>query len=290
VAGLLLGYAVALSHEEPGTPQTRDLLERAVAILRAAPGDVREDLAQALLTSSYGREPDFSLPRMREALVLLRDVHGERHTAVAAALSDLALATEPVDILAADSLMEQSLEILISIHGRRHHTLLTAMSNLAALRRDRGAFAEAEPLYREVLALSRDLYPEQRMGQAYALYGLGRVLVETGQVDEGDMRLREALAILEVEGPPPLVALTKVAIGQALTLRARFADAERILLPACEDVLNSPVSPIDKALALQRVVELYRRWDRQERRDVFQQRLDSLINADRLQDAFPGKT
>jgi serine/threonine-protein kinase len=278
VGSILTDYAVALSLAYPGHPRVGSMQRRAVAILRAAPGDHRERLAHALLVSARGRPPTEAIPRMREALALREGVHGRWHSAVADALSDLALATEAVDPLAADSLMQESLAIRIAIHGPQSGTLLGTMNNLAALRRDRGDYAGAELLYRKVLALREELYPEQQVAKAYTLYGLGIVLAEAGQPDEGESRLRQALAILEREWVPghPLLALTRVGIGHALARQGRFADAERILLPASTQVLESPLNPMEKAKTLRRLVSLYQGWGRAARAERYQARLDSL--------------
>jgi tetratricopeptide (TPR) repeat protein len=184
--------------------------------------------------------------------------------------------------------MQRALDIRIAIHGPRHGTLLGTMNNLAALRRDRGDYAGAEPIYREVLALRKELYPEQHVQQAYTLYGLGLVLVETGNPVEGEARLRQALVILTRELPDahPLQALTRVGIGHALTRQGRFAEAEPILLEASGEVLRGPVNPMDKARTLQRLTVLYQESKRPDQARRQRQRLDSLVTAHDLK-GFP---
>jgi len=285
---ILTDYVGVYGLAYPKDPRVREMKDRAVAILRRSSGDYPKELAHALLVSAYGRPPEQAIPQMREALALLTEVHGERHSAVAGALGDLALAMERMDPLAADSLMQRALDIRIAIHGPRHGTLLGTMNNLAALRRDRGDYAGAEPIYREVLALRKELYPEQHVQQAYTLYGLGLVLVETGNPVEGEARLREALVILTRELPEahPLQALTRVGIGHALTRQGRFAEAEPILLEASGEVLRGPINPMDKARTLQRLTVLYQEWKRPDQARRQRQRLDSLVTAHDLK-GFP---
>jgi serine/threonine-protein kinase len=276
---ILSNYSAALAHTHPDDARPGEMQIRALQILRAAPGDLRKELAQALLISSYGKPPEVGIPRMQEALAILRSLHGDRHSAVAGALSDLALATERVDPLAADSLMQEALGVKILIYGRRHALLLGTLNNLAALRRDRGDFAGAEPLYREVLALRTELYPEHQVPQAYTHYGLGLVLTETGQPREGEAHLRNALAILEREMPHahPLVSLTRAALGNALSRQGRFREAEVLLIRALPRILDGPLNSSEKTRALRWMVTLYDRWGQPGKGEIYRQHLDSLM-------------
>lgn len=200
---------------------------------------------------------------MTEALALRRAAHPAVSSAVAASLSDLALATEQVDPLKADSLLTEAVAILRQIHNDRGPLLLAAMHNLAAVRRDRGALAEAEPLYREVLSLRRSLYPEQRVQQAFSLYGLGVLLTESGRAADGEGHLREAAAILESELPrSKLIAVTRVAIGHSLTRQRRFAEAEAVLVGVWRNRESNGLDPRDLGRLLERLVALYEAWSR----------------------------
>ncbi|HEX6047642.1 MAG TPA: serine/threonine-protein kinase [Gemmatimonadaceae bacterium] len=99
---------------------TPDRLRRALA------GDLDIIVAKALRPEPEGRyaSADGMASDVREGLALRRSLHGELHTATAASLSDLALATEPVDPVVADSLMQRAVEILDAVLGRRHATTL----------------------------------------------------------------------------------------------------------------------------------------------------------------------
>lgn len=280
---ILADYGATLAQGYSGRQRGTEMVHRAVAILRKAPAEHRADLAHALAVSAYGQAPAVGIPLLREALEIRRAIHGEYHTTVAGSLSDLGLATEVVDPIAADSLLEQAMRIMVAIHGERHGGSLGIMNNLAGVRRDRGAHAEAEPLYRRVLELRRELHPERRLPQAYALYGLGLTQVGSGRPVEGEARLREALGILREEVPgSPLVDFTQAAIGQALAAQGRFAEAERLLIPASRAVQGAAVHPIDRARILKLVVRLYQDWGRTDQGEVYRARLDSLVAAEPL--------
>jgi serine/threonine-protein kinase len=279
VGRILTDYAVFRSKAVPNDTVFRGMLRRAVQLLRAAPGDNRQDLANSLTASAYGREPGVALPLMAEALALRRALHGDLHSLVAASLSDLALATESLDPLAADSLMREALGILETLHGRRHATALAVMNNLAGLRRDRGAYGEAAPLYREVLALRRELYPTEERTHAYALYGLGLTLAESGEAVEGERHLNEALRILRRWEAPgsPLVSLTRAALGYAIARQHRFAEAEPLLTSAYREIRSGPMSVREQANAARRVVWMYHEWGRADVADGYRAQLADLL-------------
>jgi serine/threonine-protein kinase len=278
---MLVDYVMLRASAGARDSMHRSMLDRAVKILRAASGDHRADLAHALTVSAYGRDPEEAIPLMREGLSLRRSLFGEVHAATASSMSDLALVTERVDPLAADSLMLASLGILEKLYGRRHATTLGVMNNLAGLRRDRGDYAAAAPLYREVLALRRELYPEERRSHAYALYGLGLTLSESGEAREGEAHLREALAILrETEAPAsPLRSLTRAAIGYSLARQQRFVAAESLLVRAHSEIRSSALGAGARISTLRRVIWLYREWGRPDKAAEYRALLDERLAA-----------
>ncbi len=277
---VLAQYGEALSLGADSVQRSILLRDSAVAVLRRDP-EAQEDLAFALAVSSYGRPTSEAIPKMREALDLRRRLYGERHSAVAASLNDLALGLEPVDPLAADSLMSEAIVILKEILGPEHASTLRSLNSLAALRRGRGAFAEAEPIYAEVIRIRRAVYPAQRVLLAYGLYGMGLVLVGLERPLEGETHLREALGILEEELPANsfLLSLNRAAIGHALMTQGRHAEAEAFLLPAVTTLENGDVQPLDLAQNYERLILLYEAWGRPGRAAVFRTRLRELAEA-----------
>jgi tetratricopeptide (TPR) repeat protein len=197
-------------------------------------------------------------------------------------LSDLALATEPVDPVAADSLMQQALAISENVLGKRHALTLAMMNNLAGLRRDRSAWGAAAPLYREVLDLRRELYPDEVRGHAYALYGLGLTLAEAGNPREAERLLREALGILRASERTGsvLLSLTRAAIGYSLARQRRFAESEPFLVGAAQELREARINPLERARLLERVIWMYQTWGRTEQAAGYQERLDQLLASD----------
>jgi tetratricopeptide (TPR) repeat protein len=250
-------------------------------ILRAAPGDHRRELARALRVSVYGAPADVAIPRMEEALRLSIELHGEVHTTIAESLNDLALALEPIDPLRADTLMERAVRIELRLLGDRHSTTLSLMNNLAGLRRDRGDFAGAEPVYRRVLETRREVYPDDSFSIARTQYGLGIALTELGEAEEAEVHLREArvLHAADLGSDHVVVHLIDIAIARCLAVQGRFEEAEILFLETYPDVMAAALPPLDKAKTLERAVKLYEDWGRADEAARFRDALEGFTDS-----------
>lgn len=267
LAAALSDYALHLmKHPDPALRVgARPVLDRAEEILRKQDGDVRGQLANVLQRKSYLEGGPFpaALPLLEEAFDLRRSLHGEDHTAVAALLNDMALALESVDPLAADTLIERAVEIDARIHGPTNPQTLTMMSNLAGRWRDRGEYAKAEPLYREVVERRGVAYPDDEIGLAYPMHGLGWTLAELGRAEEAEEVLRETLRLLEASGFDESSVVHRMAqstLGRALAQQGRYAEAEPLLRESYDWTIENQPIPVFIPFMLDRLVALYEDW------------------------------
>ena len=72
-----------------------------------------------------------------------------------------------------------------------------SLNNLAALYRDQGHYAEAEPFYKRALAISEKALGPAHPNLAPTLNGLGVVFREMSRYDDAGAHFRRALNILE---------------------------------------------------------------------------------------------
>ena len=251
--------------DSPG--RARSLIERSLAILRAQDGDVRPALANALHASAFVHEGSRreALARFEEALELRQSLYGEDHTGVAAILNDMALMLEPIDPLGADTLLERAVEINARIHGPDHAQTLTMMNNLAGRWRDRGDYAKAEPLYREVLRRRQAAYPDNSMAIAYTLHGLGWSITELGRPEEAEPLLREVLRRVQAEGfgwEYPAYHMARSTLGRSLAAQARYLEAEPLLRDSYDWAAENGPYPAFIPFMLDRLIALYDGWGR----------------------------
>ena len=113
-------------------------------------------------------------------------------------------------------------------------------------------------IYRETFGIHYDNYPT-------ALITKGLSQAKTGQVEEGEGVLREAVKIRTESLPKEhyWVALANSALGECLTIQRRYDEAEPLLVGSYESLKHSqgPSNPRTR-LALQRLVELYENWQK----------------------------
>ncbi|MGD8495429.1 MAG: serine/threonine-protein kinase [Gemmatimonadales bacterium] len=260
------------------------MLDRAIAILRAADGDVRAELARALQLRAYAGD-DAGTPEnyemLEESLELRRSLYGENHTSVAATLNDMALAVQMRDPRAADTLLERAIEINQRIVGPDHAHTIQMMSNLAGRWRDRGECAKAEAMYRELLRRRRRAYPADSVGHAFIMHGLAWCLTEQGRPDEAEPLLREVLGILANAGfdtSSPVFQMGRSTLGRSLAEQGRFAEAEPLLRDSYEWMRENAPRPVFLQFMGQRLVELYEDWGRPEAAERYANREGASSN------------
>ena len=134
----------------------------------------------------------------------------------------------------ADAALRQAEAIFRKLLSPSHLWLADNLRNQAALLYEEGRFAESL----EKVAKSLDLY-RQNFGTHYdnyptALIIRGLSLTKTGQPNEGERILREAVKIRTDSLPREhfWVALANGALGECLTTQGRYEEAEPLLSKA----------------------------------------------------------
>jgi serine/threonine protein kinase len=257
VADALTNLAERLGLKASGeTPRTRALFDRALAILRQHPDAPRSQYAHALKVSAYGTG---DVATMEEVLAINREIYGDFHPVVAASLSDLALTVEATDPARAESLLTEALAIDEALLGEEHQTTRIILNNLAAVKRDRGDFAGAVPLYRRALALLQAHESEWRTGSGYITYGLGVSLHGLGRHTEAEPHLRETVATLTdaLGEHHALVFRASTALARCLRTQDRLPEAERLLTGLRARFDAASLIPSERALVLEELAALY---------------------------------
>ncbi len=276
---LLASVLVDLGTNAPGGEV---LLDRALALLRRSPHDVREILAQALTSRAYalpsrGRVEEAAAYH-REALAIRRELYTDEHISVATSMADLGLVLERVDPVAFDTLHERAIALMDRLVGRYHGLTLTILNNYAGGFRDRGEFARAEPVYREVLARRREAYPNEDFQLMYPMHGLGWVLAEQGKTEEAEPLLREVLATVTARlgSDHRVTSLARSTLGRCLTIAGRYAEAEPLLQEAYDFYARNGDPEPDTNQTLERIIALYEAWGRPEQAASFRSKLAAL--------------
>jgi tetratricopeptide (TPR) repeat protein len=146
---------------------------------------------------------------------------------------------------------------------RRHEAL--SQSELALSLDGIGREAEAEPLYLEAMSVLRGHWPNGHLDLVVLLHRYGALVLERGDDRRAEALLREAydMGRRVVPAGDRYVCDVALALGEVLTRRGRFEEAERLVLEAERHLAawGGPTHPRRRA-AVDQVVALYRAWER----------------------------
>jgi serine/threonine protein kinase/tetratricopeptide (TPR) repeat protein len=225
----------------------------------------RNDLGKAL---QQGGRLEEAAAILQPNLAALRRVAGEDHfdtLTCAAFLADVLYAGNRLE--EAEDVRRMVAESRARILGPDHPQTLAGWTNLALILIEQGKTAQADQVLADLLARrQRLLGPEHNdVGLTLGLMGLSALRREDGPAAE--QHYRRSLAIREKLLPEGhgVRGITMTGLGHALTLQGRFAEAEPLVTTGAEWVLADPRAPAkNRADALQRAVDLYTRWGRQD--------------------------
>ncbi len=205
--------------------------------------------------------------RLYEAAVAsTRRAYGDHHAKLAEMLSPYATVLERAGKPAkADSVYRQVLEMRRTILGEDHPEYAWTMFNYADWLRTQQRWAEAADWSRKVLQLRGKTLPDSHMAVATAMGVLGRALGHMDSLDVAERYLRESLKLRQKYLPTDhwLIASSESILGEHLVLAHRYAEAEKLLLPAEKKLVDergedAPVVADSRG----RIVRLYQAWGR----------------------------
>jgi serine/threonine protein kinase len=238
--------------------RARSAYGEALEIHRARFGERHPSTGEVLRNLAFTTDDPSHAIALLERAVAAHETAGGATQGLGYALADLAILFDRVDRrVEAEATMRRALETLQAVEGDDALIELTVMNNLAGILRDHGRFAEAEPLYREVLARRERLNPHDRNGRAYALYGLGRVALGLGNSREAELHLGEAAELLAAAELSTLAAIARGWLSEALAAQGRRDEALSLAARSADELVAALGSGADEAeLAVQRLEKL----------------------------------
>jgi serine/threonine-protein kinase len=233
-----------------------EALAEAVATLRDAGPEHRDDLIGALLFSSQVHatlnriaEADTMI---REALALRRSTRGDDHPATAVLITEMGVIAEMKGELdRAEQLKRESLRIFRASLGDHHTYTLSAAGNLAVLLSNTGRYGEAEVLAREILAEREAYFGRDHAETAAALQNLATYIMRQGRLEEASPhfldaheRFKKALPADHQRIAYPLLSLTDLhlQLGDARTAESYAREAWKRLTQALPE--GHPIAAI----------------------------------------------
>jgi serine/threonine protein kinase len=139
-----------------------------------------------------------------------------------------------------------------------------------------GRYAESLSKVTEALRIYRESFGPYYDNYPTALIINGLILAKTGQPEEGETILREAVKIRTDLLPKGhyWVALANSALGECLTIEKRYNEAEPLLLASYESLKSSQGASNPRTqIALQRLITLYEKWGRLDAASAYRDKL-----------------
>ena len=83
------------------------------------------------------------------------------------------------------------------VHGDEHPHVAAGLNNLAGLLRDQGKLDEAEPLFKEAVAVNKKVHGDEHPNVAAGIWNFAALVVQQGDRTEATRLWQQALAIYE---------------------------------------------------------------------------------------------
>jgi tetratricopeptide (TPR) repeat protein len=216
--------------------------------------------------------------RLTEALTIRRGALGEQHPDVAETVFDLSTVAEARGDL--ETAMKRKREALalrqrIDAAGERDPNLAYSYFDLARLLRKTGDDVEAETQCRKALAIERT-HPSP-LPIALKLNLLATILIDKGEPAEAEPLLRESIKLRRSVMPEDhwTIADDRAALGRALALQGRYADAEPLWLDAFQALKDKFGRQHRRTQAVVRyLVDMYEAEGRDDDAATWRQRVD----------------
>jgi len=238
----VLVVAVVLTNREKNRARAAETVaterlgqvEREAGKFQEVAGIMGEVLAQADPYRTPGEEPTIRqvLDRLSRRIERVRDPEVEASLRFNLGSTYATLGREGD----AREHLERALQLFRSLaEPARGNGCAAVLGRLGLVACTRGDVSEAEPLFREALALRRRLCPPGDVRLAEPLHDLGHALYILGRPGEAEPLLREALGLLEAFHPPlARLADVRCSLSLVLSLRGQPRAAEALLLEALE--------------------------------------------------------
>lgn len=282
-------HAIAKAFREQGKLSEAEVLFReALAMRRKFFGNDDPRIAGNLnfvgFTLLEQDQPAAAETVFREALAIQIKL-SPTHRAAANALDYVGEALEGQNRLSeAEIFNRDALAIRKSLTANKAYYLIKSLENLTRVLRKQGRNAEIKSLWDESLENLRTLISAEDLEMSHSLVGPLQSLLRAGQFGEAEAILGEYLKIQKQKAPSDWHTFNiQSMLGGALLGQKKYAEAELLLLSACEG-MNQRADTIPKSgkphlkQTLRRLVQFYEETNRPEQAAEWKQKLAEFDN------------
>ena len=271
-------------NEQAKFSEARPLLEKAVERLRKVAGPEHQttlnainDLALSLHgLGKYKESQELS----QQALETQKKTLGSGHRDTLASMNTLAMCLHSQgDYAGAQVVLTESLDVLRRVFGPEHQKTLTAMANLAASYSGQRDYPAAERAFAECLETFRRVLGPDHPTTLAITENLAATLQYQAKHDQAEALIRTVLKYRQATLGENhwRTANAKSQLGASLTALGRHEEAESLLISGYESMVTVSEAPtFNVRLALQRIVQLYKAWDKPEEAAVWRNKTTAM--------------
>lgn len=221
------------------------------------------------------RRLDEAEPIARSVLETGQRVLGEDHPDVLIWMNNLGnLLFKKSDFEEAEPIYRRVLELRRRVLTENHSATHTSLYNAAQVLVELGRFDEAEPLARECLGDPNEEAGSPRFDTTLSRNLLARVLIGQSRAAEAEPLIRTALESAVATAGNPNIGFFRTTLGNCLTARGRYDEAEAELLKAMQEFESTgSLAQFRGRQCLKALAALYDAWNKPEQAAAFRARL-----------------
>jgi len=269
-------------YQDQGMNARAEPLHReALAIRRKLLGDENGETAVSLSDLAsvlrLNGDLDGAEALLRQSLALNRKLRGDAHAMTATTLHDVALIVgSKGDLASAESMYRSVMDVHRKALGESHPLVAVTLNSLSRVLRDQGRYDDAAAALQSALAIAAPTLGRDHQLIAIYTLNLGSVQLACGRFEAAEALIREGLRVRRLsphmipnrrrilpEDDWNIGAIENL-LGAALIARAKYSEAETVLLDARRDLDGQPASPRDLRDSITRLIELYTAWGKRD--------------------------
>jgi tetratricopeptide (TPR) repeat protein len=282
-------------YQDQGLNDRAEALHReALSIRRKVLGDQHGETAVSLSDLAsvlrLNGDLDGAEALLRQSLEVHRKTRGAAHPMTATTLHDLALISAAKgDRASAESMFRAAMDVHRKALGESHPLVAVTLNSLSRILREQGRYDEAAAALQSALDIARPALGSDHQLIAIYTINLGALHLARGEPEAAETLLRDGLRIRLLS--PHMVpnrrrifpeddwsiGATKSLLAASLIGRARYGEAEELLLQSRRDLDALPSPPPREVRAtITRLVDLYTAWGRRDDAARYRALLGSL--------------
>jgi eukaryotic-like serine/threonine-protein kinase len=288
--GVTLHHLADTLRELKGLAEARSLAEQAVALYRRHPEWPPQESQHALTVLRHALTDLGDIaglaalePLYREALAMRRKLFGNTHRVVDDFLGEFArLLYRQGKLAETEAVYRDELAMERKLSGEQHAFVANSLMLLAEVLREERKLSEAETSAREALVIRRRVLSNDDPDLAATLAELALILLAREKFADAEPFARECLAIREKKLPDDWRTFnTRSLLGGSLLGLKKYAEAQPLLISAYDGMKQREEKiPLEGKSrlqeALQRLVQLFERWDKLEQAATWRQKLEAV--------------